>query len=178
MAQENNLSEEQRLERLHIKFYRSQQLPNLLRKLSIFAGKTFAEPEILNVDETEHMHTLLKESPIGLASLSLHFPHEDFTLMRSLILSLRNEILTTNYFCLQSFDRKCYLKVDTSFVLNQIKQLVELDGDGFYIYNLQLTNGMWIDFNQSSWKSTHNTYELKIWGKDWINKVNAVYQTL
>ena len=89
--------------------------------------------------------------------------------------SLNVFLRTENYFSIDSLDHYWFAKVNTEFAITKFKEVLNIDGDGFCIYDLDFRNGLRLDIYQQNYWVNEKTvyglgYEIDIWGEVWIEK--------
>ena len=163
---------------------RRRRLPEILDSLTTIAGRPFFEQEMMSIEETDAFQTQINKSNFGLNYLTLSFPLSESKKL-SLILGALHEKLdrSDNYFYSLDFRKFGIMKTNTSFVINHFAQLFELHEDALAFYDHKISNGFWLDCTNEYWFLDQKaqelfTYELKIFGAEWIYYVNNAYFAL
>lgn len=89
---------------------------------------------------------------------------------------LSNELDSDNYFSINKLQELWFAKLNTKFVVDNYKKIIDIDKDLFIIHDKELKNGLWVDLNEEYWTTENVTsyefvYELKIWGNKWTSKL-------
>ncbi|HEV7230350.1 MAG TPA: hypothetical protein VGO45_03415 [Bacteroidia bacterium] len=160
---------------------RRRRLPDLLQGLSIIADRPFSETDVLSLDETDQFQTRVNRSNFGLNYLTLSFPATEAAHL-SLILGALEEKLNRpdNYFYSLDFRKFGILRTNTAFVIRNFEKLFELHEDALAFYDHKVGNGFWLDCTNEYWFLDNKaqelfTYELKVFGAEWIYYVNNAY---
>ncbi len=164
-----------RLSFLRNQEHRKKQLPVFLKNLSKTIGRKFEEKDVLSIQETEKFFSKAKHDNFGKVALITTLPISQSKILKD-ILSGFSIILNDklNYFTTsKAWDSFCLL-IDTSFVINNFEKIIEFDGDTFYVFDPNLVNGLWIDLFEDHQNKNPLTYELRVWGADWMNKLSNI----
>jgi hypothetical protein len=163
---------------------RRRRLPEILESLATIAGRPFFESEMMSIENTDAFQAQINKSNFGLNYLTLSFPAAEAKKL-SLILGALQEKLdrSDNYFYSLDFRKFGIMKTNTSFVINHFSQLFDLHEDALAFYDNKISNGFWLDCTTEYWYLDHKaqelfTYELKIFGAEWIYYVNNAYFAL
>lgn len=155
---------------------RNRRLPELLSGISIIIRKEITEKHVLTIEEVDTHEIELNSSDFDFNYLNISFPQEKVGELQEKVGVLSNELDQTNYLSLHQWMDIAVLKVNTSFVVDNIEQLIEFDKDSFYIHDTNYKNGLWIDLYTEYWfldgkAELTPILELRVFGKEWMKKV-------
>lgn len=170
-----------RIKYLRKEMDRKKRLPELLNSLSLVAGRTLTEADALTVEQSDDVWTKIQSNEkLQQANLSIAFPFRDKDKFVIVLQALRSSLNgQVQYFTTSRFYESCLLLIDTSFCIDHFEQIIKFDGDTFYIYDQGLNNGLWVDTNEEHWSDKAEylwTYELRVRGADWMDKVYEAYR--
>ncbi len=159
---------------------RKHRLPDFLNFLATVGKTLFNENDVLSIDKTDEIWKQIRENEIfHIASFSIAFPFKEKDKLKTVFSALRNDLMgIKQYFTTYRFYENCLLHIDTSFCIDNFEQLIEFDGDSFYIYDSELKNGLVMEASEEHWEKKAEyvwTFELEVWGEDWIQKVVKAY---
>lgn len=173
---------EERIKYLKRQEDRKRRLPDLLGFLSSIAERAVTEDDVLSIEETDRVWERIRESDeLSQASLSVTFPFAEKAKLKAVLSALQTDFSEyKHYFTTSRFSDACFLHIDTSFCIEIFEQVIEYDGDTFYIYDHSLHNGLWVDSNEENWRGKERlwTYELRVRGTGWIEKAFNAYKTV
>ena len=159
---------------------RKQRLPDFLNSLSAIAGQCITEKDVISIEDTDEVWTRIhKNEKLQQVNLSVSFPigtkqiEKGFSRTAGLLAGQKQ------YFTTHKFYETCFLLIDTSFCVDNYERLVEYDGDTFFIYDKELNNSLWVDTSEAHWRDKEEytwTYELRVRGVDWIDKIYKAYK--
>ncbi len=175
---------EQRQDR--IKYLRRQQdrkyrLPDFISFINTISEKPVTENDVVSIEESDNIWNRIHTSEIfSESSFCFSFPIEKELNFLNLFSSLKDDLLRNKqYFTTNKFYDECFLNIETAFCIENYNRIIEYDGDTFYIYDHTISNGLWVDTNEGHWrnKGEHRwTFELKVFGLEWIEKVYQSYK--
>lgn len=133
---------------------RKRKLPDFLNSLSAIAKRSISESDVVSVEQTDNIWAdIRRNEKLQQANLSISFSYRDKDKLTSIFEALRSYLSgQRHYFTTGKFQETCFLFIDTAFCLDYYEELIELDGDTFYIYDKDLTNGAWVDSNEEHWR--------------------------
>ncbi len=171
----------ERIKHLRKQEDRKHRLPDFLNSLSIIAGRPFTNADVVSIEDTDLIwEKIHKNENLQQANLSVSFPYRHKEKLTSVFNALKNSLLgRKQYFTTSKFYETCFLHVDTAFCIENYERLIEFDGDTFYIYDENISNGLWVDTSEEHWADKEEycwTYELRVRGVDWINKIYNAYK--
>ncbi|WP_205499934.1 hypothetical protein [Rufibacter psychrotolerans] len=179
------MNEEQRRQS-RITYLRRQQdrrhyLNDFLLSISRIAERPILATAVLSLEETHALaHKLYfrdSQNPV----YSVTFPFSQAEKLRKIISSLKPEVTDPKtYFATGRFYKSFFLQLDSAFALENFEEIIELDTNTFYLYHKDLTNGLMLDSNEENWTERGKTqyiwtYGLRVWGKDWVEKIHKAY---
>ena len=160
---------------------RKRRLPEFLNSLSLIVGLPITQNDVISIEETDDIWTRIHENEkLQQANLSLSFPYRDKDKLTTVFKALKNSLTgQKHYFTTHKFYETCFLLIDTSFCVDNYEKLIEYDGDTFFIYHKELNNSLWVDTSEEHWRDKEKstwTYELRVRGVDWIDKIYKAYK--
>jgi len=89
--------------------------------------------------------------------------------------SLSSHLNKVNYFSINKLQELWFAELETTFVIENFENILEIDGDLLVVHDKGLKNGLWVDVNEEYWTTDGKTnyewvYELKIWGAEWTKQ--------
>jgi len=178
MATSEQEKRKERFRYLKRKEERNHKLPDLLKGLSEIAGQEINESNVLSIEETDNFQIELNGTNHHLNYLNLNFPVTEVSKLSQVLSALKSDLnKPDNYLSLSHFRQYGLFKVDTSFVLENFEKIIALDKDTLAVYDSTMQNGFWIDYYEEYWFLDNKTqylwtYELRVFGMDWIYKIN------
>jgi hypothetical protein len=164
-----------------IKFLRRQEdrtkrLPILLADLSRLIERPISEEEVLSIGQIDEHQAQLNATDFDFNFINISFPENKTNELVKLLSNLKDQLARMNYFALSHFSDIAIVNLETSFVLQNIEEIIKLDGDTFTVYDHGYKNGLWIDLFQEFWYLENKTeriniYELRVFGTDWIKQI-------
>ena len=174
----NTENRQERIKLLRRQEDRNNRLPVLLTNLSEIAGRQVSETEVLTIDQIDKFQIELNGTDFDFNFLNLSFPKSKATELQNLLTTLTYELSQTNYLSLSHSSDIAVFKIKTDFVSRNLEELISLDNDTFSLHDQEFRNGLWVDLFHEYWyledkKQYIWIYELRIFGKDWIKRINA-----
>ena len=174
----NTEERKERIKYLVRKEDRKKRLPEMLKNLMSITEEIFTENDVLTLEQIDAFQTNLNGADFGFNYLNLSFPKSQVEKLKELLSELGKELSQTNYFRLNQFSEIAVLTTDTKFVIESFEEIINFDEDTFSIYDHNFKNGLWIDLSEEFWYEMNKSeriwiYEIRIFGKDWINKICA-----
>lgn len=170
-----------RIKHLRQQADRKHFLTDFKLSFSKIIGQSNFEDFILTQDNTNKLIKKIHEKNSQIPTLSITYPFDQSEKIRTILTSLKGVLMQSdNYFSTYKFFKAFFLQFDTSFVIREFEKLVELDTNTIYVYDNNINNGFWIDCNEENWTENGETryvwtYELRVWGKEWVSKVYEQY---
>ncbi|OAV45110.1 hypothetical protein [Lewinella sp. 4G2] len=167
-----NLDEKKRLALLKRKNQFRLEAPKYLKKLESIYGAN-SKFEIVQLEDVEEIHPRLRA--LGyVQKFSARYYVDDWTHIKSILHDLSPKLNSTNYFTIQSLSKYWFIKADTAFVIENFKSILEIDGDGFEVYDLGIRNGLRLELYEHYYMFENEKiygfgYEIDLWGEDWIS---------
>lgn len=157
---------------------RNKRLPELLEALSSIAGESFTEKDVLTLEEIDAREIMGNRSDFEFNFLNVSYPVEKLSDLIIVLNALAIELNNVNCLSLNKWVQIAELKVNTGFVIEHMRSLVELDGDSVYLSDIAYENGIWIDRYREWWylggsARMRDIFELRVFGKSWMKKVAA-----
>jgi hypothetical protein len=169
-----------------IKYLRKQEhlkrrLPEFLSSLTLIAGLPITVNDVLSIEEADKIWTRIhKNEKLQQANLSVSFPYRDKGKLTTVFKALQSSLTgQKQYFTTHKFYEICFLLIDTSFCADNYEKLIEYDGNTFFIYGNDLNNSLSVDTSEEHWRDKEEytwTYELRVHGVDWIDKIYKAYK--
>ncbi len=183
IMQTPNSSRQDRIKYLRKQEDRKRRLPDLLTFLTDVSGQPITETDVLSIDKTDEIWTNVRNcETLNQTYFSVSFPYRDKAKLTTVFKALQSSLSgQKQFFTTHKYQDTCLLLVDTTFCVDNYDKIIEFDGDTFYIYDNELKNGLWIDTNEEHWTEKQEylwTYELRVRGLDWIDKVYNIYRQL
>jgi hypothetical protein len=171
----------QRLKYLRRQKNLERRLPEFLSSLSNIAGQQITHDDVSSIEETDNVWAKIRNNDELLQiSISISFPYRNKQIFNRVLETLFSTLSgKRQYFTTDKFYQECFLLLDTSFCINNYEKVIETDGDAFYIYDNDLSNGLCIDTHEEHWEDKAEylwTYELKVFGLDWVDKIFNTYK--
>ncbi|WP_299703461.1 hypothetical protein [uncultured Pontibacter sp.] len=180
------MTEKSRQERIsHLRQHQERKhfLGEFLLSLSQIVGKELTEESVLTLEETNTVINRIHYRDSQVPTFNFTFPSSQADSFREIFSCLIPEITNPKtYFTTSRIYRSFFLQMNCSFAIPNFEKIIELDTNTFYIFHKDLTNGLWVDYNEENWSENGKTeyvwtYELRVWGKEWVNKVHTAYNS-
>lgn len=160
---------------------RKLRLPDFLTSLTIISGRPITDADVVSIENTDLIwEKVFKNETLQQANLSVSFPYRNKEKLVIVFNALKSSISgRKQYFTTSKFYETCFLHIDTAFCIDNYEKLIEFDGDTFYIYDEDINNGLWVDTSEEHWADKEEycwTYELRVRGVDWIDKIYKAYK--
>ncbi|QMU27675.1 hypothetical protein [Adhaeribacter radiodurans] len=157
---------------------RKHRLPSLINYLSIIADREILENEVLTLEEIDNYNISVNCSDFDFNYLNISFPQERAQDLLDKLQVLANELEGRNFLTLPQWADIAVMKVKADLVLLKFQELIDLDKNSIYVYDLNYQNGLWIDLYSEYWyldgsAKLRQILELRIFGKEWMKKVAA-----
>jgi hypothetical protein len=158
---------------------RRKLLLQLTSDISKLAGRKIFDEEILTVEEIDVHLISLNGSDFDFNYLNVSFPSEQQNRLVNTMKTLMKELSAVNLFRLSKWSDVAVVRTRTDFILENVPKLLELDTNGFFIYDLTYENGLWVDVYQEYWQlegksELRDIYELRVFRHTWMKKVAVV----
>ena len=155
---------------------RKNQLPALLQRISIISNKDLIENNVLSLEEIDNHRISMNCTDFDFNYLNVSYPQEKTDELFGILQILAKDLDKENYLILPKWSEIAVLRVKTDFILNSFQKLIDLDGDSVYIYSLDYSCGLYIDFYTEWWyldgkAERRPTLELRVFGKQWIKRI-------
>ncbi|AKQ46053.1 hypothetical protein TH63_11030 [Rufibacter radiotolerans] len=170
---------EERIQFLRKKADRKRKLPEFLNELAKISNRCFDETEVLSVEQTEILKSEISKRNFYQSVLVIAKPTGESNYIKQILTALKPCLLEMSaYFSTNRYLDSFYLLTDASFVIDTFEKIIDFDGDTLFVYDITLKNGFLIDLNEESWAIGERiekllTYELRVWGTEWIMKVST-----
>ena len=169
-----NEDRKERLLNLKKKNRLNQILPNILTSL-IQIEQNFEQAHILPISEIDDM--LMKIRTDNRETIIIKkTPQSNLKSIHQIFEKLSHHLNQKNYFSTSKLIKLWYAEINTTFLIDKFKEVIEVDGDLFIVHDKELKNGLWLDLSEEYWRKEEDVnyewvYELKIWGKDWTSEL-------
>lgn len=163
---------------------RRRRVPEILRSLSVIAGREFSAEEMMDLEATDLFQIRINRNNFGLNYLTLSFPASQTDQLSRILGSLHKKLnRPDNYFYSLDFRKFGIMRTNTEFVIKHFVKLFELHEDALAFYDYKVQNGFWLDCTNEFWYLDDKpqelfTYELKVFGAEWIYCVNNAYYAI
>ena len=121
--------------------------------------------------ETEELRAILREVKID-QEFKREYRASKSEEVDSIISNLKPVLNQSNYFSIYNLTEYWFAKINTSFVAPLYERILEIDGDGFYVYDQKFENGFCVDIYEQHYSKGGESvcragYEIGVWGEDW-----------
>ncbi len=176
METDNKEERQNRIKLLRQQEDQKKRLPYLLSNLSNIAGIQFSESHVLTFQEIDVHQINQNSSDFDFNYLNISFPQTKLSDLVDKLQFFSAELNQTNYLTFHRWAEIAVLKINTSFIINNLERLIELDKDSFYVHDTAYKNGLWVDLYRDYWfmdgaAELRQILELRIFGKHWIKKI-------
>ncbi|RDC62491.1 hypothetical protein [Adhaeribacter pallidiroseus] len=169
-----------------IGFLRQQQerrhfLGDFLTALSNIIGEVIPEAAVMTLEETNAATDKLHYRESQAPTFRFTFPFTQVEKFREICSCLKPDLSDPDtYFATARFFNSFFLRLDSSFAIDKLEEIIELDNNSFYIFHKDFKNGLSVDSNEEKWTENGKTeyvwtYELSVWGKEWVDKIHFTY---
>jgi hypothetical protein len=178
----NTNNRQDRIKLLRQQEYWKRNIAPAINAFSELMEQDLQVDSFLSVEETNALNTKL-DSSFYHACYTLYFPESELSQLATILNSLYQYLNNDNYFTTYRYRDTFYLKLNTGFVISRFSSIIDWDGDTLYVHNLALTDSLWIDRNESSWRvqgriQRTQVYELRVFGQKWISMIHSTYREL
>lgn len=176
-------SRQDRIQHLRREQERRDYLEDFLKSLSSIAGKSIPEEAVLSLEEANSVIRSILYQNSQFPSYSFSFPFSQAEKLRMVFSCLRQDLSEEKcYLTTHRFYQSIFLLLDSSFAIDKFEEIIALDANAFYIFDRGIENGLMLDSNEENWTENGKTeyiwtYELRVWGKEWVNKIQASYNS-
>ncbi|WP_185250306.1 hypothetical protein [Elizabethkingia anophelis] len=157
---------------------RNKNIPRFISSISEIACHEIIAENFLEISDIEEHQININSANFSSNYLNLSFPKYQSEEISNLLLSLKINLDKINLISFSHHFETILLKTNCEFVIKNFEKLIELDGDMFTLYDLNYENGLYIDLSEEYWFLNDKTkriwtYELRIYGKEWIKLINS-----
>ncbi|WP_347159367.1 hypothetical protein [Pontibacter chitinilyticus] len=176
-------SRQDRIQHLRKEQERKDYLSDFLASLSNIAEKNISKESVLSLEEVNTVTNRIHYRNSQVPTYIINFPFSQADKLREIFSCLRQNLSEENcYLTSYRFYKSIILLLDSSFIIDKFEEVIELDGNAFYIYDREIENGLMLDSNEENWTENGKTeyvwtYELRVWGKEWVNKIQVAYNS-
>lgn len=155
-----------------------QQLETFTQGVQEAAGVQLNREQLLSVEDIDTLN-LHPHHPLFKNYLNLNFLQPDTEKITSVLSALQPYIQHRKlYFRTASYDDLMF-RTEADRLLSSFITLMDFDGNTLYFIDEECRNGLWIDLYEEYWDAGADTdrlltYELRIFGPDWIKAVSAL----
>jgi len=177
-------SRQDRINHLRREQERRDYLGDFLTSLSNITGKSISEEAVLSLEEANVIINKIHYGNSQVPTFSFRFPFTQAEKLREIFTCLRKDLGEENcYFTTHRFYQSIFLFLNSSFTIDKFEEIIALDTNAFYIYDKEIENGLMLDSNEENWTENGKTeyvwtYELRLWGKEWVDKMHTGYNNL
>lgn len=176
-------SRQDRIHHLRREQERRDYLGDFLASLSTITERSISEEAVLSLEDANTVINSIHYRNSQAPTFSFSFPFSQAKKLREVFSCLRQDLREEKcYFTTHRFYQSIFLLLDSSFAIDKFEEIIVLDTNAFYIYDRKIENGLSLDSNEENWTENGKTeyvwtYELRVWGKEWVNKINAAYNS-